>query len=52
MNPAGFYGNNDHLSIPPSKLMEEFKRTQPQFYHDLAREAVSDQVGSYPAAAK
>jgi hypothetical protein len=35
-HPAGFYGNNDHLSIPPSKLMEEFKRTQPQFYHDLA----------------
>jgi len=21
---------------PPSKLMEEFKRTQPQCYHDMA----------------
>jgi hypothetical protein len=35
-DPNGFYGNNDHLSIPPSRLMDEFKRTQREFYHDLA----------------
>jgi hypothetical protein len=35
-NPAGFYGNNDHLSIPPPALMDEFKRTQREFYRDLA----------------
>ena len=35
-DPSGFYGNNDHLSIPPSRLMDEFKRTQREFYRDLA----------------
>jgi hypothetical protein len=35
-DPDGFYGNNDGLSIPPSQLMETFKLTQAQFYHDLA----------------
>jgi hypothetical protein len=35
-NPSGFYGNNDHLSMAPSKLMDEFKRTQREFFHDLA----------------
>jgi hypothetical protein len=35
-DPAGFYGNNDGLSIPPDRLMDTFQRTQMQFYHDLA----------------
>jgi hypothetical protein len=36
-HPADFYGNIDKLSLPPAKLMDEFKRTQRPFYDDLAR---------------
>jgi len=35
-DPAGFYRNNDGLSMPPDRLMDMFQRTQMLFYHDLA----------------
>jgi len=35
-DPGGFYDNADGLSIPPNQLMDMFKHTQMQFYHDLA----------------
>ena len=35
-NPDGFYDNIDRLSMSPHQLMETFKNTQWDFYHDLA----------------
>jgi hypothetical protein len=35
-DPSDFYANLIGVSVSPHQLMETFKLTQGQFYHDLA----------------